>query len=310
MPRVVRPRMPAPAPLPDRPGRWKLIWRRQRRLLRPTGIASLVVGALILVVIASNLIGHSGPMFEQLGRSTAGFGLRVQNVAIDGRQKTPEKQIMTALGITTGDPILGFSVDAARTRLEALTWVRSAVVERQLPGTIRVTLTERAPFAVWQKDGKFALIDRAGNVVTDSDIAAFADKLPLVVGTGASGAPAATLLDALALQPDVLQRLVAAVRVGERRWNLCLTSGAEVLLPEGAEQPALARLVELQTSKALLDRPLQEIDLRLPDRLRLRPMTDGPCGQRNDNAKPDLTKPDLTKSDPAKAAQATPRKST
>ena len=44
-----------------------------------------------------------------------------------------------------------------------------------------------------------------------------------------------------------MSRMVAAVRVGERRWNLRMNNGADVMLPEGAEAPALARLMELQT---------------------------------------------------------------
>ena len=48
-------------------------------------------------------------------------------------------------------------------------------------------------------------------------------------------------------------------------------TGGDVLLPEGGEGPAIARLAELHASHALLDRPLQVLDLRLPDRLVLRP---------------------------------------
>lgn len=281
MPRV-KPR-PAPAPLPDRPGRWKLLMRRQRRMLRPTAFASLAFCVFMAVIILVNVIGRGAPMRDRLGRMTAGIGLEVRDVIIEGRQKTPEPMVRAAIGAAPGDPILSFSVADAQQRLESLTWVRSAIVERVLPGTIRVVLNERRPFAVWQNQGKFVLIDRAGNIVTDSDIAAFADKLPLVVGVGAP-LQAAALLDGMAAYPDLVSRMVAAVRVGERRWNLCMTNGADVLLPEGAEPPALAKLSELETTKAILDRPLQEIDLRLPDRLRVRPMAEGPCGQRNDNA--------------------------
>ena len=43
------------------------------------------------------------------------------------------------------------------------------------------------------------------------------------------------LMDMLATQPDLQKRVVAAVRVGERRWNLRMNNGADVMLPEGAE---------------------------------------------------------------------------
>jgi cell division protein FtsQ len=123
---------------------------------------------------------------------------------------------------------------------------------------------------VWQHQGRFVLIDHAGNTVTDSDVASFATQVPLVVGLGAPAA-AASLIDALSAYPLIMSRMVAAVRVGERRWNLRMNNGADVLLPEGAEAPALAKLKELQSTYSLLDRPLQEVDLRLPDRLVIRP---------------------------------------
>ena len=151
--------------------------------------------------------------------------------------------------------------------------MQRATVERRLPGTVLVKLDERRPFAVWQNGGKFQLIDRSGQVVAEQDpvkdAAAFA-VLPLVVGPGAPGA-AADLLDALVAQPTLRSRVAAAVRVGERRWNLRLNSGADVLLPEGAEAAAITKLVDLQNTQALLDRPLQVVDMRLPDRLVVRP---------------------------------------
>ncbi len=176
-----------------------------------------------------------------------------------------------AIGVAPGDPLLTFSLGQARARIESIQWVKSATVQRRLPGTLVVRLDERTPFAVWQHDGRFVLIDRLGNTVTDSDVAAFANQVPLVVGTGAPQA-AATLIDALAVYPALQARVAAAVRVGERRWNLHLANGIDVKLPEGAVPQALAKLVQLEHDHKLLDRPLQMVDMRLPDRLTIRPL--------------------------------------
>jgi len=43
------------------------------------------------------------------------------------------------------------------------------------------------------------------------------------------------------------------------------------MLPEGREAVSIDRLVALQQDHALLDRPLEVVDMRLPDRLVLRP---------------------------------------
>ncbi len=284
MPRVISPPPSGKAatrvpPIKDRPGRWKLLWRRKRKLVRPTLFAGGLLTVGLGFVGAVHALGR-GPTFrERLGQVTAQFGLRVREVVIDGRQKTPEPLLRAAIGVRSGEPILAFSAAEARSRIETINWVKSATVERRLPSTIVVQLNERRPFAIWQNQGKFALIDRDGNTVTDSDVAAFAGQLPLVVGSGAPHA-AAALIDALATQPALQSRLTAAVRVGERRWNLRMNNGADVLLPEGAETLALARLASLQNAHALLDRPLETVDMRLPDRMVVHPMPPPPPAQK------------------------------
>jgi cell division protein FtsQ len=153
--------------------------------------------------------------------------------------------------------------------MATLPWVEHATVERRLPGTVVVYLQERRPFAIWQNQGRFVLIDRSGAQVPNQNVAEF-HQLPLVVGPGAPVA-AATLIDALTDRPDLQRRVVAAVRIAERRWNLHLDNGADVLLPEGHEVAALVRLTQLQQEHQVLDRPLAAIDMRLADRLVLRP---------------------------------------
>lgn len=270
MPRVKKPRAPLRPVVQDRPGRWRVLLRRQRRLLAPALAGSALILAIGAGVSALHIVGRGTSFSERVGDATAGLGLRVENVVIEGRVKTPEPLLRAAIGIAPGEPILSYSVQAARARIESINWVHDATVERRLPDTIVVHLVERRPFAVWQHEGKFRLIDRDGQVVTDSDVADFASQLPLVVGAGAPQA-AAALIDALAGQPAIQQRVVAAVRVGQRRWNLRLNNGIDVLLPEGAETQALARLAELEAQHQLLDRPLQAIDMRLPDRFVFRP---------------------------------------
>jgi cell division protein FtsQ len=255
----------------DRPGRLKLLWRRCRR----HGKFLLALGAALAVFLLVLATGHPGGTLaglrERLGGMAAQTGLRVQQVVIVGRANTPEPLLRAAIGISRGDSILAVSLHDVRARIESLSWVASATVERRLPDRIMVQLVERRPFAIWQHQGKFRVIDRAGQVMEQELVDA--RDLPLVVGTGAPVA-AAALLDALSEYPALLARLVAAVRVGERRWNLRLNNGADILLPESAEGAAIARLMTLQQDQGLLDRPLKTVDMRLPDRLIVRPQVE------------------------------------
>jgi cell division protein FtsQ len=272
MPRVSRSRKQ----VQDRPGRGKLLLRRGRRLLRPALWIGCGLGVVVLAVelVRTAMPGGAGggtvaSPHERFAGLSSALGWRVRDVVIEGRANTPEPLLRAAIGVSRGDPVLSFSLAEARARIETLPWIESAAVERRLPGTILVALTERHPYAVWQNQGKFALIDRTGQVLADHDVGQF-QSLPLVVGTGAAE-HAAELLDALLQHPALSAHMVAAVRIGDRRWNLHMQNGIDVLLPEGHAAAALQRLATLQEGHDLLGRPLQVIDLRLPDRLVVRP---------------------------------------
>ena len=267
----------------DRIPKWRLYLRGKRWTLPYIGWALccvLVVG-LGAVLLRNAQPGSSiASMREKIGVMTADAGMRVNDIVIDGRANTPEPLLRAALGVSKGDPIVGFSLEQARMRIERLTWVAHATVERRLPGTIVVVLSERRPFAVWQYQGKDVLIDRDGQPVIDEDLSKYR-QLPLIVGAGAPEA-ARVLLDALTERPAVQERVLAAMRIGERRWNLRMKNHADILLPEGHEVEALDRLLVLQRETALLDRPLAAIDMRLPDKLVLRPL----AAQHGDPGKP------------------------
>src|SRR5689334_18591252 len=112
---------------------------------------------------------------------TVEAGLQVHEVLVEGRSETDAGQLMAALRIRRGDPILLFNPDGARAELERLPWVANATVERRLPDTIYVNLSERRPMALWQRDHKLALIDVDGVALTERALDRYS-RLPILVG--------------------------------------------------------------------------------------------------------------------------------
>jgi cell division protein FtsQ len=260
----------------DRISRRTMLLRRLRRWLQPVAwsVFALAVALFVFLTVHSVAPGSSiASLRERLGGWTGFTGMRIAHVTILGRENAPEPWVTAALGVEKGAPILGFSVEAARQRIVELPWVEDVTVERQLPDTIVVALHERQPFAIWQNQNQYVLIGRDGQIIAHEDVGRFKDRLPMVVGAGAAS-EAKALLTTLDKYPALRDRVVASVRVGERRWNLHMRNGADVLLPEGHETEALNRLMQLQQDHALLDRPLAAIDLRLPDRLTTRPQAE------------------------------------
>lgn len=211
--------------------------------------------------------------------ASADAGLALREVLVQGRGRTSQAELMTALDLRIGAPILGLDPETLRARLEALPWVARASVERRLPDTLFITVEEREPLALWQRDGALALIDRSGTIIADPELAPFA-HLPMVVGDRANG-HAAELVDMLDTAPELARRVTAAIWIGDRRWNLRLDNGVDIRLPEENGAAAWAELVSLERQHSLIDRDLVAIDLRQPDRLIVR-LTPEAAARRRD----------------------------
>ncbi len=197
-------------------------------------------------------------------------GFEVASVAVSGRVRTPREQIDQAVNVAPGDAIFGVGLVAMRARLEALPTVKAAAVERRLPGRLIVTIVERQPVALWQRDGRFVLIDGEGHAIP-GPIEGFEDLL-LVVGEGAA-AEFGDLQEMLAAQPVIAARVKSAVRVGGRRWDLRLDDparGLEARLPEEGAAAAYARLAALEGGQGLSSKHVVMVDLRQSDRLVLK----------------------------------------
>lgn len=194
---------------------------------------------------------------------------KLADVTVEGRNYVERDAIMAALAVQRGDSLLAIDLQAARKRLEAIDWVQNATVERRLPDTLYVTLKERFAVAIWQNGAEYTLIDRNGRTVRASRMPPGAESLLLLGGAGAPEHVGELLL-LLAYEPNVAKQLRSAVWVGQRRWNLILTSGVEIWLPEEDAVAALQKLGRLDSESNLLSREFGVVDLRLPDKLYLR----------------------------------------
>ena len=210
-----------------------------------------------------NLIAFSGTL-----------GFTVEDVLVVGRSQTTRGELLKAVRLARGAPILAYDLEEARARIEVLPWIDSASVERMLPDTILLSVIERLPLALWQSKGRFELIDHKGKIISKQSIERFSDLL-VVVGKDAPE-NAAALLNILQTQPHLMDLAKSAVRVGGRRWNVRLKGDIDVRLPAERAEDAWTRLAEYERLHGILSRDVKVLDLRLPDRLIVRKTPNGP----------------------------------
>jgi cell division protein FtsQ len=252
------------------------------RWVRP---ATRIAGAAAAVVlaVAASVAWRDGWIARQADAAmvhfvsaTADAGLAVEEILVEGRLHTPRTSILAAVDAHRGTPLLSIDPSVVKERLEGLPWIRSAAVERQLPGTLFIRLVERRPMAVWQRRGQLVLIDEQGRELGDEGIEYF-PRLPFIVGEDAQKV-AADLVAMLATEPELRGHVVSAVRVGGRRWNLQLDNDIEVRLPEENASEAWAEVASLDRDKRLLSRQVSIVDLRDPNRITLRRAKNGGPG--------------------------------
>jgi cell division protein FtsQ len=246
-------------------------------------LALALTGAVMFVGIAIAGAAWLGPSLfdarEAFARSAdaavanAGFEIdRIDVAAIAGSAELSEarEQEVRALIVPDGrHSILALDPEAVRARVESLDWVARARVRRLWPSTLVVDVERRQEYAVWEgDDGLHAVIDLNGRRI-ETERAGDHPRLLRIRGRGA-GPAAQPILRALEDLPQLSARIDHLERIGERRWDVHLRSGALVALPQEAAPEALANLERLQLRYALLDRALTRIDMRAPGRLAVR----------------------------------------
>jgi cell division protein FtsQ len=233
------------------------------RLIARSGAVVLLFGAIIHGLVIGGHLDYDGSPWRKLpGELASSLGFAADDIRITGLVHQEPETLLSAIGVRPGGSLVGFDASRARALLENLDWVASARILRKYPNRLDIVVTERQPFAIWQRDGAHYVIDQTGTAMSTLDPGRLSSLL-LVTGEGAHRA-AAELVGELEAVPQVKARIAAAARVGQRRWTLYLDNGVTVALPETGTAKALATLAGLDHNQGLLSKGIKSIDLRLP----------------------------------------------
>jgi cell division protein FtsQ len=248
----------------SRPRRMSLLaWKPNRaRLL----IAALGLGLGLGAVEETLRLGGHGPKLERLARSL-GFG--IDQVTLTGHHFSFDRDVFDALDLANVRTFAALDTAAVKNRIERLPWVDKAELTRVYPGELEIRVTERKPYALWQRTDRHYLIDKTGRVLAAVGGTSLPD-LPRFAGEGAA-AEAASLMENLARYPEIAGRLSEAERVSERRWKLKLANATTIELPADGEVGALEELSRDAALSRLVASGRTTLDFRGPGRVAVRP---------------------------------------
>jgi len=241
-----------------------------RRESQP-GLKAVLRGSLAIGLCAMIAVGYVERvrLLDGIIVASAEAGLRLGTIEVKGRSHTPKSVILAASELTLGEPMLTISLPALHERLSTIGWIDEVAIERRMPSTIRIILTERVPMALLQTEAGHRVIDQTGTVISGADPSAFG-HLTVVAGTSAA-LNAGPILNILQTEPELFAEVWAVTYQSERRWDVHLRNGIRVRLPETDPRTAWSKLAIIDHSKHITNRDLAVIDMRVPDQMIVEP---------------------------------------
>jgi cell division protein FtsQ len=181
---------------------------------------------------------------------------RVREVRVEGVTHGSPARIVRLAGLSEHDRTLGLDLGALRARIERDPWVERAEIDIDLPSTITVRITERAPVATVNLGFGSVLVDAKGAIIAPgagrglpeivlppSRIERVRDATPREHG--------------VSLEPiaEALAALPTEVRAGVVRAELSSGAGVELIL-EGGVRVTYGRAREVAAKAEVLTRIL------------------------------------------------------
>ena len=158
-----------------------LIWRASARLFSVGAIYAMMFYG---ITVGGHISDPASPLYNVQGRVAAYFGYAAIEIRISGLKRQSARAVLQAIKVVPDASLIGFDAARARAVLEKVDWVKKAQVRRLYPNQLEIELVERQPFAIWQRDGEFYVIDKFGAAFTSIE-ARDVNHLLVVIGEGA-----------------------------------------------------------------------------------------------------------------------------
>ncbi|MBR3662896.1 MAG: cell division protein FtsQ/DivIB [Alphaproteobacteria bacterium] len=234
-------------------------------LLLLVGIGLLTFG---IITIRHNLVGqHIDSLMEGVYKNMASSGWGLDDITLEGREKTSLTDINELINLKRGDNILEINLEDLKSKILTLPWVKNVNISRTYsPNVIHIFLQEKIVKSIWQYQNNFYPIDEDGKIIETE----YVPQKGLLQLVGEDAPEHINELLNIMERDALFSRVKAARYVSKRRWDLIfddVENGIIVKLPQENVEEAWKKLIKLDKTKGILKRKLTFIDLRLKNKV-------------------------------------------
>jgi cell division protein FtsQ len=190
-------------------------------------------------------------------------------LSIEGASDSLNTEIRQILGLDF--PISYFDLNLANLRERVLSLPPVEIAETHIlgGGILHIKVDEKTPALLLKKEMGFTVLNAHGDYIRSVSSRKYFSNLPVITGVGAENA-ASQATSILKVIDKKLSKVRGMVFVGQRRWNIIMTSGQIIMLPENNPEQAMQKILILDKAEQILSRQIAVFDFRLPSRITLR----------------------------------------
>lgn len=242
--------------------------RRNQRRIQAQRI--LKAGSKIVLAVA---VIVAGLWIWQHTQSDARFA--VKSIEVTGAKHTPRAALAAVTAGYTGTNL--FKIDIARVQndLRGLSWVSRIDIEKKLPDTLRINVTERTPVALVRSGDHIQYVDEHGVTFAELSPEVGDDDLPLIANAeGDELARAVAFVRALRTSDPLLYSRLSEVHPIAPRGFVMFDRELGAIVYANAEDvsPKWRSLYSIAKAESLGRGAIEYADLRFADRIVIKPV--------------------------------------
>jgi len=234
---------------------------------------------VLTAVVVLVLLGGVSYTTTQYLRTSPRF--EVKKVLVLGWKRVTETQVLTQADVPDKGNVFSIDLEAIRTRVEQMEWVRHAIVQRVFPNTITIKIIEREPVGLARFRGKVYQFD-ADAAILDYDPSAGV-HFPILDGlrpNDREGNVRRVDLYSRVLKELRSQHEVSEVHISEGDEVSIVLSDDPLLIKLGSTDFHARWIRYLEYKAKVHEYPgTAEVDLRFEGQIGLTPRTDAPEGE-------------------------------
>jgi len=256
-----------------------------QRFFRPSDVAGLrrnqrqiQVARLLVILRNAAFLLAVGIVAALVYRSVrSGPRFAVKQIEIAGAAHTPREAIDAVTWRYVGANLFDLDIARVQADLRSVPWIRAVNIEKKLPDTLRINVTERRAVALLQDGDRLSYVDEDGIRFADLSPAVGDDDLPVIAGaTGDELARVVAFLRVLRTSDPALFSRISEVRpivpggfaLFDRELAAFVYANPDDVSAKWRNLHGIVRADRLR---------IQYADLRFADRIVIKPLECGGC---------------------------------